>query len=88
MKDMPWDHGLRVSADDGGLVGHAKAVLPRQLVDRAGLTAALGAALARAGKFPLARGPACYVQCAATAAPVPDGVVAERGRERLRVAVV
>ena len=53
MKDTPWDHGLRVSAEDGGLVGHAGAVLLRKLADRAGLTAALGAALARAGKFPL-----------------------------------
>ena len=53
MKDTPWDHGLRVSAEDGGLVGHAGAVLLRKLADRAGLTAALGAALARTGKFPL-----------------------------------
>jgi hypothetical protein len=53
MKNTPWDHGLRVTADDGGLVGHAGAVLLRQLADRAGLTAALGSALARAGKFPL-----------------------------------
>ena len=53
MKDTPWDHGLLVSAEDGGLVGHAGAVLLRKLADRAGLTAALGAALARAGKFPL-----------------------------------
>ena len=53
MKDTPWDHGLRVSADDGGLAGHAGAVLLRKLADRAGLTAALGAALARKGKFPL-----------------------------------
>ena len=42
MKDTPWDHGLRVSAEDGGLVGHAGAVLLRKLADRAGLTAALG----------------------------------------------
>jgi hypothetical protein len=53
MKDTPWDHGLLVTAEDGGLVGHAGAVLLRKLADRAGLTAALGAALARAGKFPL-----------------------------------
>ncbi len=31
MKDTPWDHGLRVSAEDGGLVGHAGAVLLRKL---------------------------------------------------------
>ena len=53
MKDTPWDHGLRVSDEDGGLVGHAGAVLLRKLADRAGLTGTLGAALARAGKFPL-----------------------------------
>ena len=53
MKDTPWDHGLRVSAEDGGLVGHAGAVLLRKLADRAGLTGALGSALARTGKFPL-----------------------------------
>ena len=49
MKDTPWDHGLRISADDGGLVGHAGAVLLRKLADRAGLTGTLGAALARTG---------------------------------------
>jgi hypothetical protein len=53
MKDTPWDHGLRVTADADGLAGHAGAVLLRELADRAGLTAALGSALARAGKFPL-----------------------------------
>ncbi len=41
MKDTPWDHGLRVTAEDGGLVGHVGAVLLRKLADRAGLTAAL-----------------------------------------------
>src|SRR6202158_5950809 len=53
MKDTPWDHGLRVFAEADGLVGHAGAVLLRKLADQAGLTAALGSALARAGKFPL-----------------------------------
>jgi hypothetical protein len=53
MKDTPWDHGLLVTAEDGGLVGHAGAVLLRKLADRAGLTGALGSALARTGKFPL-----------------------------------
>ena len=53
MKDTPWDHGLRVTAEAEGLVGHAGAVLLRKLADQAGLTAALGPALARAGKFPL-----------------------------------
>jgi hypothetical protein len=54
MKDTPWDHGLRVTAEADGLAGHAGAVLLRKLAGRAGLTAALGPALARAGKFPLA----------------------------------
>src|SRR6266581_1781491 len=54
MKDTPWDHGLRVTAEADGLVGHAGAVLLRKLADQAGLTAALRSALARAGKFPLA----------------------------------
>jgi len=49
MKDMPWDHGLRVTAKADGLVGHAGAVLLLKLADQAGLTPAL----ARAGKFPL-----------------------------------
>src|SRR5229473_1414026 len=53
MKDTPWDHGLRVTAKDGGLIGHAGAVLLRKLADRVGLTGALGPALARAGKSPL-----------------------------------
>ena len=53
MKDTPWDHGLKVTGGGEGLVGHAGAVLLRELADRAGLTAALGSALARAGKFPL-----------------------------------
>src|ERR1035437_8270070 len=53
MKDTPWDHGLRVTAEDGGLVGHAGAVLLRKLADRAGLTGALGSALARTGEVPL-----------------------------------
>ena len=42
MKDMPWDHGLRVTADADGLAGLAGAVLLRKLADRVGLTAALG----------------------------------------------
>jgi hypothetical protein len=53
MKDTPWDHGLRVFAEAEGLVGQAGAVLLRKLADQVGLTAALGSALARAGKFPL-----------------------------------
>src|SRR6266851_3885862 len=53
MKDTPWDHGLRVTAEADGLAGHAGAVLLRKLADQCGLTSALGAALTRAGKFPL-----------------------------------
>jgi len=53
MQDTGWDHALKVTGDGEGLVGHAGAVLLRKLADQAGLTAALGSALARAGKFPL-----------------------------------
>ena len=53
MKDTLWDHGLRVTAEADGLAGHAGAVLLHKLADQAGLTGALGSALARAGKFPL-----------------------------------
>ena len=49
-----WDHALTVTADGNGLVGHAGGILLRKLADRCGLTAALGAALRRAGKFPQA----------------------------------
>src|SRR5271169_1659272 len=52
-KDTRWDRNLSVSADAGGLIGHAGAVLLRKLADQCGLTAALGRALARLGKFPL-----------------------------------
>ena len=53
MQDTRWDHGLKVTSEGEGLVGHAGAVLLRKLADRAGLTAALGSALARKGRFPL-----------------------------------
>ena len=49
MKDTPWDHGLRVTAEADGLIGQAGAVLLRKLADQAGLTAALGSALTRWG---------------------------------------
>jgi hypothetical protein len=52
-KDMWWDRQLSVTSDGEGLIGHAGAVLLRKLADQAGLTAGLGPALARAGKFPL-----------------------------------
>jgi hypothetical protein len=53
MQDTGWDRALKVTGDGEGLVGHAGAVLLRKLADQAGLTGALGSALARAGKFPL-----------------------------------
>ena len=53
MQDTRWDHGLMVTGEGEGLVGHAGVVLLRKLADRAGLTSALGPALARKGKFPL-----------------------------------
>ena len=52
-KDTPWDRQLSVTSDGEGLIGHAGAVLLRKLADQVGLTAGLGPALARAGKFPL-----------------------------------
>jgi Transposase DDE domain group 1 len=52
-KDTRWDRNLSVTPDAEGLIGHAGAVLLRKLADQCGLTSALGAALARAGKFPL-----------------------------------
>jgi len=51
-KHTRWDQNLLVTSDGEGLIGHAGAVLLRQLADRCGLTAALGGALARAGKSP------------------------------------
>ena len=52
MKDMPWDHGLAVTAGGDGLVGHAGGIIVREMADRSGLTAALKDALAREGRFP------------------------------------
>ena len=57
MQDNGWDHGLKVTDDGAGLAGHCGGVLLRKLADQCGLTAALEAALARAGTFPqLSRG--------------------------------
>jgi hypothetical protein len=53
MQDTGWDHALKVTGEGEGLVGQAGAVLLRKLADQVGLTAALGSALTRAGKFPL-----------------------------------
>lgn len=52
-KDTRWDRDLSVAAGDGSLTGHAGAVLLRKLAGQCGLTAALGAALQKTGKFPL-----------------------------------
>jgi hypothetical protein len=57
MKDTSWGHGLEVTADGNGLVGHAGGVLLRKLADQCGLTAALEGALTLRGTFPqLSRG--------------------------------
>src|SRR6266516_4052066 len=53
MQDTGWDHALKVTAEGEGLVGHAGVLLLRKLADQAGLTAALGPALARSRRFPL-----------------------------------
>ena len=85
MKDTPWDHGLRVFAEADGLVGHAGAVLLRKLADQAGLTAALGSALARAGKFPLVdRGMALVSMAVAIVLGRPGRSLPRRGRSRCR----
>jgi hypothetical protein len=52
MQHNGWDHGLKVTDDGAGLAGHGGGVLLRKLADQCGLTAALEAALARAGTFP------------------------------------
>src|SRR5271169_1688553 len=53
MQHNGWDHALKVTADGAGLVGHAGAILLRKACDQAGLTAALSAALRKAGTSPL-----------------------------------
>ncbi|HSZ39518.1 MAG TPA: hypothetical protein VK817_06140 [Trebonia sp.] len=66
--DTPWDHGLKVTADGTGLVGHAGAVLLRLAADRTGLTGELGPALARPRKSPqVDRGMALVSMAAAIA---------------------
>jgi len=42
MKDTPWDHGLRVTAEADGLVGHAGAVAAGRAVTAGGLLAGVG----------------------------------------------
>ena len=53
MQHTRWDHALKVTGGGTGLVGHAGAVLLRKAADQAGLTAALGAALRKAGTSPV-----------------------------------
>jgi hypothetical protein len=50
---MAWSKGLRVAADGTGVVSHVGAVLLRMLADRAGLTTALSAGLARRDCWPV-----------------------------------
>ena len=42
MRGYAVGHGLTVTGEGQGLIGHAGAVLLRKLADQAGLTAALG----------------------------------------------
>ena len=50
---MDWSAGLRLEVAGHGVIGHAGVVLPRLLADRIGLTAGLGAVVARRGFIPL-----------------------------------
>jgi len=47
MQHNGWDHGLKVTADGKGLVGHAGAILLRKAADQTGLTSGLSGALGR-----------------------------------------
>jgi hypothetical protein len=53
MQHNGWDHGLKVTGDGAGLVGHAGAILLRKAADQAGLTTWLGTALRKAGTSPV-----------------------------------
>ncbi len=53
VQSTAWSKDLRVTADGTGVVSHVGTALLRMLADRAGLTGALSAALARAGVFPV-----------------------------------
>jgi hypothetical protein len=53
MQDKGWDHGLKVTGEGEGLIGHAGAALIRKMADKSGLTSGLGPALARSGRFPV-----------------------------------
>lgn len=52
MQGIGWARRLSVAADAKGLIGHAGAALLRQCADKAGLTGALSAAMARRGRLP------------------------------------
>ena len=52
MQDNGWDHGLSVSADGNGLVGHSGGMLLRKLADQIALTSELDTALTQKGTFP------------------------------------
>jgi Transposase DDE domain group 1 len=53
MQDTRWDHALKVTGGGTGLAGHAGTILLRKAAGQAGLTAALSAALRKAGTSPL-----------------------------------
>jgi hypothetical protein len=53
VQSTAWSKDLRVTADGTGVVSHVGTALLRMLADRAGLTGALSAALARIGAFPV-----------------------------------
>ena len=53
MQSTAWSKDLRVTADGAGVVSHVGAALLRMLADRAGLTDALSAGLARRGWWPV-----------------------------------
>jgi hypothetical protein len=52
VQSTAWFKDLRVTADGTGVVSHVGAALLRMLADRAGLTEALSAGLARRGRWP------------------------------------
>ena len=60
MEQNGWDHALKVTGGGTGLIGHAGAILLRKAADQAGLTAALGAALRKAGTSPVLDRGSCW----------------------------
>jgi DDE family transposase len=53
VQSTAWSKDLRVTAGGAGVVSHVGAALLRMLADRAGLTEALSAGLARQGRWPV-----------------------------------